>query len=119
MGDYPKAMSFYEKRLEISRANHKEDYGDMASSYNSIGGMYEKMGEYSKAFSFAHTSIFPSDHVSLAGSYDNFALAYYRLDQSSEAFSFCRKVLPKYHPDLIESYIGVAWALFMLQWADV
>jgi tetratricopeptide (TPR) repeat protein len=44
MGEYPKALVIQQQSL---RPNHS----DLATSYNNIGVVYEKMGNYSKACS--------------------------------------------------------------------
>jgi tetratricopeptide (TPR) repeat protein len=52
MGEYSKALSYYEKDLEISQKTLPANHPDLAISYNNIGGMYDNMGEYSKALSY-------------------------------------------------------------------
>ncbi len=52
MGEYSKALSYYEKDLEISQKTLPANHPDLATSYNNIGGVYRNMGEYSKALSY-------------------------------------------------------------------
>ena len=44
-----KALSYYEKDLEISEKSLPPNHPDLAISYNNIGLVYDNMGEYSKA----------------------------------------------------------------------
>ncbi|CAF4361244.1 unnamed protein product [Rotaria sordida] len=52
MGKYSKALSSYERSLEIRKIALPPNHPDLASSYNNIGLVYDNMGEYSKALSF-------------------------------------------------------------------
>jgi len=40
------------KSLEILQKTLPENHPDLATSYNNIGGVYNKMGKYSKALSY-------------------------------------------------------------------
>ena len=51
-GKYEEAITFYENLLEINKKIISPNHFDLASSYNNIGLVYEKMDEYSKALSF-------------------------------------------------------------------
>ncbi|CAF5164975.1 unnamed protein product, partial [Rotaria magnacalcarata] len=51
-GEYPEAVKFYEKSLEIERKTLPEDDASLATSYNNIGVVYRNMGEYSKALEY-------------------------------------------------------------------
>ncbi len=52
MGDYPKALSYYEKTLEIRQTTLPPNHPDLATSYNNIGSVYDSMGDYPKAVSY-------------------------------------------------------------------
>jgi tetratricopeptide (TPR) repeat protein len=52
MGEYPKALSFYERVLAIVQRTLTANHLDFAVSYNSINSVYWEMGEYPKALSF-------------------------------------------------------------------
>jgi tetratricopeptide (TPR) repeat protein len=47
-GDYEEALSYYEKALEIRQKNLPPKHPDLAASYNNIGLVYGKMGDYSR-----------------------------------------------------------------------
>jgi tetratricopeptide (TPR) repeat protein len=52
MGEYSKALSYYEKALEIRQKTLPANHPDFAQSYNNIGSVFDSMGEYSKALSY-------------------------------------------------------------------
>jgi tetratricopeptide (TPR) repeat protein len=49
MGDYSKALSNYEKALEIRAQSLPPNHPDLGASYNNIGSVCDSMGDYSKA----------------------------------------------------------------------
>jgi tetratricopeptide (TPR) repeat protein len=53
MGEYSKALSHYEKALEIRQQLLSPNHPDLAWPYNNIGMTYYNMGAYSKAL-FSH-----------------------------------------------------------------
>ncbi|CAF1106055.1 unnamed protein product, partial [Rotaria magnacalcarata] len=56
-GEYPDAIKFYEKSLEIKRKTLPEDDASLAPTYSNIGGVYRNMGEYSKALEYFEKSL--------------------------------------------------------------
>jgi tetratricopeptide (TPR) repeat protein len=52
MGEYSKAVSFYEKSLEIQQKIFLSNHPDFAQSFNNIGFVYSNTGERSKALSY-------------------------------------------------------------------
>ena len=72
MGEYLKALSYYEKALEIRQKTLPPNHPDLAISYNNIGSVYDKMGEYSKALSSYEKALeirqktLPPNHPDLA-----------------------------------------------------
>jgi tetratricopeptide (TPR) repeat protein len=71
MGEYSKALSYYEKALEIKQQSLPPNHPDLAISYNNIGTMYMNMRNYSKAGSFYQRAMeigqqsLPSNHPHL------------------------------------------------------
>ncbi|CAF4333822.1 unnamed protein product, partial [Rotaria sordida] len=57
MGEYSKALSSYERSLEIQKIALPPNHPDLASSYQGIGLVYDNMGEYSKALSSYERSL--------------------------------------------------------------
>jgi tetratricopeptide (TPR) repeat protein len=52
MGEYSKALSYYEKALEIRQKTLPSNHPAFLQSYNNIGLVYYHTRDYSKAFSF-------------------------------------------------------------------
>ncbi|CAF1178163.1 unnamed protein product, partial [Adineta steineri] len=119
-GDYEKAISYYEKELELQQKNLPPNHFLLATSYNNIASMYHKMGNYSKALSFFKNDLeiqqktLPLNHPRLATSYNNIGSMYYKMGEYSAALSFYeraleirQKTLPENHPDLATSYNNI------------
>ena len=51
MGEYSKAVSSYERSLEITKVALPPNHPDLATSYNNIVAVYMNMSEHSKALS--------------------------------------------------------------------
>ncbi|CAF1692108.1 unnamed protein product, partial [Adineta ricciae] len=52
MGDYSKALEYYERASTIQQQSLPPNHPDLASSYNNIGMVYSDMGDYSKALEY-------------------------------------------------------------------
>jgi tetratricopeptide (TPR) repeat protein len=52
IGEYSKALSYYEKDVAINLESLPANHPDLACSYSHIGGVYESMGEFSRALSY-------------------------------------------------------------------
>ena len=52
MGEYSKALSYYEQALETLQKTLPANHPSLATSYNNIGVVYKNMGEHSKALSY-------------------------------------------------------------------
>jgi tetratricopeptide (TPR) repeat protein len=118
--DYEKALSFYEKSLEIRQKTRPPNHPDLAASYNYIGNLYQNMGEYSKALSYYEKALeiyqktLPPNHPDLATSYSGIGLVYQNMGEYSKAVSFYeksleinQKTLPPNHPNLATSYNNI------------
>ena len=119
-GDYPEAVSFYERALEIKEKSLPANHPSLATSYNNIGTVYDNMGEYSKALSFYERALeirqksLPANHPDLATSYNNIGTVYDNMGEYSKALSFYeraleirQKSLPANHPSLATSYNNI------------
>ncbi|CAF1248869.1 unnamed protein product [Adineta steineri] len=123
-GDYEKAISYYEKGLEIKQKLLRSKHPSLANSYNNIGHVYYKMTKYWKALSFFEKALenlqetLPSNHLLWTTSYSYIGSVYIQMGKYSEALSFFekaleikQKALPSNHPDFAQSYnnIGLAY----------
>ena len=120
MGEYSKALSYYEKSLEIKQQSLPPNHPDLAGSYMNIGNVYDNMGEYSKALSYYEKSLeikqqsLPPNHPDLAASYMNIGIVYNNMGEYSKALSsheksleILQQSLPPNHPDLAASYMNI------------
>ncbi len=56
-GDYPKALEYFEKTLKIEQKLQGKEHPNIASSYNNIGHVYERMSKYPKALKYHEKSL--------------------------------------------------------------
>ncbi|CAF1495891.1 unnamed protein product [Adineta steineri] len=119
-GEYPEALTYYEKTLAIDQNTLPSNHLNLAVSYNNIGVVYRKMGDYSKALSFYEKALairqqsLPSNHSDLGGSYNNIGAVYNDMGDYPKALSYYEKALvirqqslPSNHPDLGGSYNNI------------
>ncbi|CAF3809044.1 unnamed protein product [Rotaria sordida] len=124
MSEYPKAVSFYERALDIHQNSSPSYHPDLATSYNNIGNIYSIMGEYSKALVSYEQALdiyrksLPSDHPHFAQSYNNMGMVYQNMGEYTKALSYfkqaldiCQKSLPPNHQHFAQSYnnIGILY----------
>ncbi|CAF4214492.1 unnamed protein product, partial [Rotaria sordida] len=120
MGEYSKALSSFERALEIWKIALPPNHPDLASSYLNIGSVYYSMGEYSKALSSYERSLeirkiaLPPNHPDLASSYQGIGSVYDNMGEYSKALSSYERsleiqkiALPPNHPDLAASYNNI------------
>jgi CHAT domain-containing protein/tetratricopeptide (TPR) repeat protein len=95
LGQYPKAIEFYQQSLAIAREIGNR-YGE-ASSLNNLGDTYNSLGQYSKAIEFNQQSltIFRQigNRYGEANSLNNLGNAYSDLGQYSKAIEFNQQSL--------------------------
>ncbi|CAF4009011.1 unnamed protein product, partial [Rotaria sordida] len=120
IGEYLKALSAYERSLELKKLALPPNHPDLAASYNNIGAVYSNMGEYSRALLSYERSLeikkiaLPPNHPDLAASYNNIGAVYSNMGEYSKAFSSYERsleikkiALPPNHPDLAASYNNI------------
>ncbi|CAF1447323.1 unnamed protein product [Rotaria sordida] len=120
IGEYLKAITFYERAIDIYKKMSPPNHSDLATSYNNIGMVYYNMGEYSKALSSYERSleirkiVLPPNHPDLAASYNNIGNVYNNMGEYSNALTYYEKdleislkALPPNHPDLATSYNNI------------
>ena len=88
MGEYAKALSYFEKALSIRQQSLPPNHPDLALCYNNIGLLYGKMGEYAKALSYYEKALgirqqsLPTNHPDLASSYNNIGNVYDKIGRA-------------------------------------
>ena len=120
MGEHSKALSYYERSLEIYKVALPSNHPNLATSYNNIGLVYRNMGEYSKALSSHERSLeirkvaLAPNHPDLANSYNNIGEVYRYMGEYSKALSSYEQsleirkvVLPSNHSDFAQSYNNI------------
>ncbi|CAF4188510.1 unnamed protein product [Rotaria sordida] len=120
MGEYSKALKYYEKILEFQQKTLPPNHPNLATTYNQIGLVYDNMGEYSKALSSYERSLeirkiaLPTNHPDFAQSYNNIGAIYNNMGEYSKALSSYERsleikkiALPPNHPDMAHSYNGI------------
>ncbi|CAF4221967.1 unnamed protein product, partial [Rotaria sordida] len=113
IGEYSKAITFYERAINIYKKMNPPSQLNLATAYNNIGVVYKNMGEYSKALSSYERALeirriaLPPNHPDLAASYNNIGSVYYNMGEYSKAlssyeraFDIDKKALPPNHPTL-------------------
>ena len=91
---YDKAITFYEKSLEIHKRTHVPNHPDMGISYNNIGLVYYNVGEYSKALSFQEKALeirqqsLSLNHPDFGHSCENIGTVYENMGDYTKVLSF-------------------------------
>ncbi|CAF0844082.1 unnamed protein product [Adineta steineri] len=119
-GEYPEALTYYEKSLTIYQKTLPSNHLNLGNSYNNIGMVYDNMGDYPKALSYYEKDLtisqqsLPSNHPDLAMSYNNIGNVYKNMGDYPKALSSHEKALairqqslPSNHPDLGASYNNI------------
>jgi tetratricopeptide (TPR) repeat protein len=87
MGEYSKALPFYQQALEIEQKTLPSNHPDLATSHSNIGLVFQEMGEYWRAFSFFEKAL-PPFLPDLAVSYISIGCVYKHMGEYSKALLF-------------------------------
>ena len=120
MGDYDKALEYYQNALKIREEKLGLEHPDTATSYNNIGLIYKKKGENNKALKYYELSlevrkkVLGPDHPDTATSYDNIGGVYNSKDEYKKALEYYQNALKireeklgLEHPDTASSYNNI------------
>ena len=121
-GNYPKALEFYIKALNIEEKVLGKDHPYTATAYGNIGAIYDKMGNYPKALEFCTKAlnilekVFGEDHPKTTIIYNSIGSVYKKMGNYPKALEFYikvlktrEKILGKDHPDTASSYNGIGY----------
>ena len=119
-GDYPKALDYHFKALEIFEKALGKDHPNTASSYNNIGGVFDDQGNYTKALEYyfkaleIREKVLGTEHSDTAQSYNNIGVVYWEqgdypkaLEYYFKALEIDEKVLGKDHPGTATDYNNI------------
>lgn len=124
LGEYDKAIEYYEKVLKIQLATLGETHPSTATSYNNIGMIWHSKGAYDKAIEYYEKDLkitsytLGEKHPSTSTSYNNLGLAWDAKGEYDKAIEYYEKslkitlaTLGETHPDTAISYnnIGMVW----------
>ncbi|CAF4748562.1 unnamed protein product, partial [Rotaria sp. Silwood2] len=99
IGDYPSALLYYQKTLEIQQKFLPHNHPELITTYNNIGSINDTMGNYSIALSYYQMALeiqktfFPADHPSLAITYNNIGAVHNSMGNYPAALSYYEHTL--------------------------
>ncbi|CAF4105985.1 unnamed protein product [Didymodactylos carnosus] len=99
MGDYSKALTYYEETLDFDMKTLGPNHPDVAATYNNIGDVYTAMGDYSKALTYYEQTLelklktLGSNHPDVAATYNNIGALYNHMGDYSKALTYFEQAL--------------------------
>ncbi|MBW1615469.1 MAG: tetratricopeptide repeat protein [Deltaproteobacteria bacterium] len=121
---YKKAISYYEKALNIYKKVYGEEHPDIATNLNNIGAVLEALGEYEKAIEFLekalniYKKIYGEEYPDIATNLNNIGAVLRKLEKYDEAIEYLEKALDidkkvygEEHPNIARTLnnIGMVW----------
>lgn len=120
LGEYDKALEYYNKDLEIQKEVFGEKHNDTAGSYTGIGLVYKDLGDYDEALKLYNKAleinkvVLGENHPDTAASYNNIGIVYDELGDYDKALEYYFKgleikknVLGENHSDTASSYNNI------------
>ena len=117
---YNESVKIYLRQIALSEELYEKDSTDTATSYNNIGLVYKRQGDYDKALEYyfkalaIREKVLGKEHPDTATSYNNIAGVYYStgdydkaLEYHYKALDIDEKVLGKDHPDTATFYNNI------------
>ena len=121
LGEYAKALEWYEKALIIREKVLGREHPDVATIYNNIAFLYYNYGDFAEASEWhgkalaIREKVLGKEHPDTAASYNNIALVYLKqgsfveaLEWFEKSLTIQEKVLDKGHPDIAATYNNIA-----------
>ncbi|CAF2991378.1 unnamed protein product [Rotaria sp. Silwood2] len=119
-GENNKALSFYNRSIQIFEKYFFHDYQNRAINYGNIGEVYRNMGKYPDSLSYYQKALelqnlfLPYDHPYRGIIYNDIALVYSQLGDEINALSYFQqtlqnqeKCLPSNHPHVSITYSNI------------
>ena len=117
---YKEAEKIYLRQIALSEEIYEKDSTDIATSYNNIGLVYNRQGDYDKALEFyfkaldIYEKVLGKEHPYTATSYNNIGSVYWKqgiydkaLEYYFKALDIKEKVLGKEHPSTATDYNNI------------
>lgn len=99
LGDYNKAVEYYEQALASYLKTYGEDHPDVAISRNNLGATWDARGEYEKAIGHYEQALasdlktYGEDHPDVAIDRNNLGMAWLALGEYEKAIAYLEKAL--------------------------
>ena len=111
---YDESIQSIEMAIKILQGIFETDHLELAKSYNVLGCVYEKLGEYKKAMFYLEKALmirekaYGEEHPEVATSCNNIGSVYADLGMKERALSYYEKALNILQKVYGKEYIGVA-----------
>jgi len=99
IADYDKALQYFNQALEIQLNTFGSKHPDVATSYKSIGNVYQVLGAYPEALEYYEKAleirlkVLGPEHPQTANSYYNIGNAYYSKKEYAKSLDYLNKAL--------------------------
>ncbi len=99
LGEYEKAITFYEQILDNSLNTYGEDHADVAISRNNLGTVWDAVGEYQKAIGYYEQALasdiktYGEHHPDVAVDRNNLGMAWFALGEYKKAIIYLEQAL--------------------------
>ena len=120
IGDYNKALQYYDKGRKVRVCVWGENHPALATTYSGIGAIYASKGDYATALQYCDKArkiqeqVLNGNHPALASTYNNIGSVYKDKGDYATALEYHDKarkirelVLDENHPDLASTYNNI------------
>ena len=125
IADYNKALGYYSRMLRGLQSSLGENHPDVATAYNRIGIIYEKVGQYDQSLEYNNKAlairlaVLGESHPDVAESYNNLSNIYYNkaeyaqaLEYQLQALTIFKSTYGELHPNVATCYNNVGFICF-------
>lgn len=122
---YDRAMTINQRLLSLREALYGKDHHTIATTYNNIGWIHERLGSYYEALEYHYKAmairlrLFGTDNPATAQSLNNIGMVYLAQSRYAEALenlrnalSIRKETLTDTHPDIAQSYNNIGFAYY-------
>jgi tetratricopeptide (TPR) repeat protein len=124
LGDYHRAIDYYEQALSIDRVVYGEQHPNVARELNNLGESWKYLGKYNKAIAYYQQAlsidrvVFGEQHPNVARELNNLGETYAYMGEYHKAIEYYQKALTidravvgEQHPNVARELnnLGLAW----------